>query len=130
MRSNWVREAPYRSASLIRIKEEIAERAGIAETEVADRGGAATYLLSSIRRGRQGMGADTRSLFFVLQPHRFRRYTPPETIAGPRIGRSLASINRCRNAIFLRRVISTRGRQTRDVSRLRIKKCQNKFERL
>jgi hypothetical protein len=32
-----IREAPYRSASLARIKGEIAERAGIAETEVADR---------------------------------------------------------------------------------------------
>lgn len=32
-----IREAPYRAASLTRIKEEIAERAGIAETEVADR---------------------------------------------------------------------------------------------
>ncbi len=32
-----IREAPYRQASLTRIKEEIAERAGIAETEVADR---------------------------------------------------------------------------------------------
>src|SRR5204863_5664677 len=32
-----IREAPYRAASLTKIKEEIAERAGIAETEVGAR---------------------------------------------------------------------------------------------
>ena len=46
-----IREAPYRQASLTKIKEEIAERAGIAESEAADR---LAKAYSAIRTSRIG----------------------------------------------------------------------------